>query len=99
MIFGTLKDNSSSNIRKYRTHFYVTEMFSKIASTVSQKCLIICCPKAQLFLIFRTIPFCSNLTSIWSKYLSNNVLGDLRIPMSASVIVTLNDRSENQFLQ
>ena len=33
-----------------------------------------------------TKQFCSNFTSMWSKYLSNNVWRDLRLPMSALAI-------------
>ena len=32
--------------------------------------------------------FCSNSTSMWSKYLSNNVWRDFRLPMSASAMIT-----------
>ena len=30
--------------------------------------------------------FCSNFTSMWSKYLSNNVWREFRLPMSASAM-------------
>ena len=38
--------------------------------------------KSSKFCILRTIRFCSNFTSMWSKYLSNNVWRDFRLPMS-----------------
>ena len=40
-------------------------------------------PKSSKFCIFRTIPFCLHLTSIWSKYLSNNVWRHFRLLISA----------------
>ena len=42
--------------------------------------------KSSKFCILWTIRFCSNFTSMWSKYLSNNVWRDFRLPMSASAI-------------
>ena len=43
--------------------------------------------KSSKFRIVWTIQFCSNFTSMWSKYLSNNVWRDLRLPMSALATV------------
>ena len=42
-------------------------------------------PKRPKFCIFRIIRFCSYFSSMWSKYLSNNILRVFRLPMSASV--------------
>ena len=42
-------------------------------------------PKSSKFWIFLTKRFCSNFTSMWSKYLSNNVWKKYRLPMSALV--------------
>ena len=44
-------------------------------------------PKSTKFCIVPTIQFCSNFTSMWSKYLSNNVWRDFRLPMSALAMV------------
>ena len=44
--------------------------------------------KSLKFCIVRIIQFCSNFTSMWSKYLSNNVWRDFRLLMSASATVT-----------
>ena len=44
--------------------------------------------KSLKFCLAWTIRFCSNFTSMWSKYLSNNVWRDFRLPMSVSVMVT-----------
>ena len=50
-----------------------------------------------MYISYHTLRLCSNFTSM-SKYLSNNVWRDLkRLPTSASVMVTLKARSENQF--
>ena len=59
----------------------VTETSSKVASTLCQKWLTIFCQKAEILysLESRTIRFCSNFTSMWSKYLSNNVWRDFRL--------------------
>ena len=43
--------------------------------------------KNSKFCIFRTIRFCSNFTSMWSKYVSNNVWRDFQLPMSALATV------------
>ena len=45
------------------------------------------------------IRFCSNFTSMWSKYSSNNVWETIRLVMSALTIETWNVQSQNQFLQ
>ena len=45
-------------------------------------------PKRSKLCIFPTIRICSNFTSMWSKWLSNNVWRDFRLPMSASVMIT-----------
>ena len=39
--------------------------------------------KSSKFRVVWTVQFCSNFTSMWSKYLSNNVWRDFRLPMSA----------------
>ena len=49
------------------------------STTLSQKWLTIFLSKCSRF--------CSNFTSMWSNYLSNNVWRDFRIPMSASAMV------------
>ena len=67
IIFEALKDDSLSTNAQHQTVVYVTEMSSKMASTVSQKC--------------------ANSTSMWFKYSFNKVWKDLRLSMSASVIV------------
>ena len=38
--------------------------------------------KSSKFCIFRTMRFCSNFTSMWSKYFSNNVRRDFRPSVS-----------------
>ena len=43
--------------------------------------------KSSKFHVVWTIPFCSNSTSMWSKYLSNNVWRDFRLPMPALATV------------
>ena len=43
--------------------------------------------KSSKFCIVWTIGFCSNFTSMWSKYLSNNVWRDFKLQMSALVII------------
>ena len=58
-----------------------------MASTLCQKWLTIFLSKSSKFCIVRTIRFCSNSTSMWSKYLSNNVWRNFRLPMSASEMV------------
>ena len=50
-----------------------------MATTLSQKWLTIFCQKSSKFCIFRTMRFCSNFTSMWFKYLSNNVWRDFRL--------------------
>ena len=45
-------------------------------------------PKSCKFCIFLTMRFCSNFTSMRSKYLSKNVWRDFRLQMSVSVMVT-----------
>ena len=70
-----------------------------MTSTLCIKWLNIFLPKSSIFCTVRTIQFCSNYTSMWSKYLSNNVWRDFRLPMSASAMVTWITRSENRFLQ
>ena len=80
----------------YRTIFNVTETFFKMASKLPQKWLTIFCQKAQNFVYF--VPYnLVNISPVWPKYLPNNVWRDFL--MSGSVMVTLNARSENQFLQ
>ena len=44
--------------------------------------------KSTKFCMFGTIRFCSNCTSMWSKYLSNNAWRDFRLSMSATAMVT-----------
>ena len=39
--------------------------------------------KSSRFRVVWTIQFCLNFTSMWPKYLSNNVWRDIRLPMSA----------------
>ena len=65
--------------------------------------------KISKFCVVWTIRFCSNqirklkikkkIIRMCSKYLSNNVQREFRVPMSASAMVTWNIRSENQVLQ
>ena len=43
--------------------------------------------KAQNFVYFLTIPFCSNFASMWYKLLLRNVWRDFRLPMSAIATV------------
>ena len=38
--------------------------------------------KSSRFRVVLTIQFCSNFTSMWSKYVSNNVWRDFTLPMS-----------------
>ena len=52
--------------------------------------------KSSKFCIIQTIRFCSNFTSMWSKYLSNNVWrdfisnGDIKYPIGESSIFAVN---------
>ena len=46
--------------------------------------------KSSQFCIFPTMRFCSNFTTLWSEYLSNNVRTKLRLLMSESVMATYN---------
>ena len=51
--------------------------------------------KAQTFVHFGQYGFGSNITSVWSKYVLNNVWKDLRLPVSAFTTVArkgLNDK-------
>ena len=50
--------------------------------------LIIFAKKLKKISIFPTMRFCSNFTRMWSKYLSNNVQRDFRLPKSESVMAT-----------
>ena len=77
----------------HQTIVLVTERFSKMASTLCQKWLTIFCQKAQKIYVVPTIQFCSNFTSMWSKYLSNNVWRDLRLRMP--VLATVARKSFN----
>ena len=58
-----------------------------MSSTLCQIWFTIICPKAQNFCLFLTIRYFLNLTSLWSKCLSNNLWRDFRLPMSATVMV------------
>ena len=83
VIFGTLKDSSlkinssafqlQKRLTKWRQHF-VKNGFKKLVFLLS---------KSSKFRVVWTIQFYSNFTSMWSKYLSNNVWRDFRLPMSA----------------
>ena len=50
-------------------------------------CLFVCLSKSSRFHVLWTIRFCSNFTSMWSKYFSNNVWRDFWLPMSAFATV------------
>ena len=43
--------------------------------------------KSWKFRVIWTIRFCSNFTSMWSKYLPNNVWRDFKLPISALAMV------------
>ena len=59
----------------------------KMVSTLSQKWLTNFAKKKRGKNVFCTVRFCSSFTSLWSKYISNNVWRDFRLPMSGSVII------------
>ena len=69
VIFGIVKKDSLWISILTSTVVSVTETFSKIASK---------------FCMVQTIRFCSNFTSMWSKYLWNNVWRDLDFSVSIS---------------
>ena len=48
--------------------------------------------KGSKFYVVRTIGFCSNSTCVWSKYLSNSVWKDFRLPISASAMIIVSLR-------
>ena len=63
-----------------------TETFWKMTSTLCHywfKKNSGFCPKAQNFGTFRTIRFVSNFAIMWSKYVSNYVWRDCRLPVTA----------------
>ena len=53
--------------------------------------------KTSKFRVVWTIQFCSNCTSMWSKYLSNNVWRDFRLPMSALATVLVRKSFNGKF--
>ena len=70
-----------------------------MASTPSQKWLTIFLSKDLKKFLVRTIRFSSTFTSMWSKYLLNNVWRDFRLLMSASAMVTQMPDRKIIFLQ
>ena len=68
----------------------VTETSPKMASTLCQRFLTIFLgQKTQNFVWFEPYDFVQiSPACAWSKYASNNVSRDFRLPMSASAIVT-----------
>ena len=101
VIFGTLKDDSLKvNSLPLNYCFSHRNVFQNGVNTLS-KMVNQFLSKSSKFCIVRTIRIYSNFTSMWSKYLSNNVWRDYRLPMSASAMVMYNiyTRSENHFLQ
>ena len=89
MTFRTLKDDRLSIDTLHQTVIYVTGTSFKLASTLFQKItlffFLFFLPKCSKFWMCRNIRFCSNLTSMWSKYLPNNVWRVFRLHMSVSV--------------
>ena len=65
----------------------VTETSSKMPSTLS-KIVDHFLSKSTKFCMVQTIRFCSNFTSMWSKYLSNNVWsnGNIKCPIGKSIL-------------
>ena len=64
-----------------------------MASTLCQKWFLktlFFFSKSSKFRIVWTIQFCLNISSMWSKYLSNYVWRDFRLPMSALATVAGN---------
>ena len=59
---------SQKRLSKWRQH--IVKMVNHLFSKSSKFCIV------------RTVRFCSNFTSMWSKYLSNSVWRDFRLPMS-----------------
>ena len=86
IIFGTLKDGSlkinnlSFNINLFQLPLQPLpkwrQRFVKNTFKIS-----IFCQKAQIFGTFWAIRFGSIFPSMWYKYVSNNVWGDLRLPV------------------
>ena len=72
MIYIKQLFQSQKHLPKLRQHSKMVNHFLSISS---------------IFCIVRTIRFCSNFTSMWFKYLSNNVWSDFRLSMSASAMV------------
>ena len=60
-----------------------------MASTLCQKMVLKprFLSKSSRFRVVWTIKFCLNFTSVWYKYLLNNVWRDFRLPMSVSAAV------------
>ena len=90
VIFGTLKDDSLGfNILATKNCFSHRNFFQNGINTLL-KIVNQFLSKSTKFCMVRTTQFCLNftVTSMWSKYLSNNVWREFRLAVSASAIVT-----------
>ena len=95
IIFGTLEDGSlKSNSLPFNNCFSYRNVFQNAVNAMSKIFLKNrFLSKSKRFHVVWTIQFCSNFTRMWSKYLSNNVWRDFRLPMSA--LATVAGRSFN----
>ena len=86
IIFGSLKVGSlkiSSLALNNNYCFSYRNVFQNVVNALSKMVLKNPDFRQKLKISCSYIQFCSNLTSMWSKYLSNNVWRDFRLPMSA----------------
>ena len=90
VIFRTLKGGSLQiNSLALKNCFSYRNVFQNGVNALSKMVLKNpgFCQKNSKFCIFRTIRFCSNFTSMLSKYVSNNVWRAFQLPMSALATV------------
>ena len=88
VIFETLKDDSLQiNSLASNNCFIHRNIFQNGINTLS-KMVNHFLSKRLKFYTVQTARFCLSFTSMWSKYLSNNVWRDFRLSMSVSAMVT-----------
>ena len=79
--------NNSINTSASNSYFWHRNAFQSGVNSIS-KMVDQYFAQSSKFCVFSSVQFCSNCTSIWPKYLSNNVWRDFGLPMSWSVMVT-----------
>ena len=79
--FGTQKDGSLQINSLASNNVSVTEVFQNSVNTLSKMINYAIFVKGLIFFLVRQERFCSNFTSKWSKYLSNNVLRNFNFSM------------------